>query len=181
MSILITGFKPFGGAETNPTELLANHYKGQTLPVVRGLAFETLLEAFERVNPTAILMLGQASCTDHIRLERIAINLDDYPIPDNAGNQPKEEKIIIDAPDAYFSTLPLRTIFDELQKHGIPVELSLSAGSYLCNHLFFQVMHFVKGLKRNIPSGFIHVPPMMERKTMIQAIDIAIQNINQII
>jgi pyroglutamyl-peptidase len=177
MSTLISGFQPFDGAIINPSEIVSAHFGGISLPVVRQKAFDALLEAFHRLNPDAILMLGQAGGTDHIRLERIAVNLDDYSIPDNEGNQPKEEKVILDAPDAYFSTLPLRRIFDQLTFCKIPVQFSLSAGTYICNHLFFQVMHFLHRQKINIPAGFIHLPPTMEPTTMIQTIDWVIHSL----
>lgn len=107
-----------------------------------------------------------------IRLERIAINLDDYAIPDNEGNQPREEKIVQNAPDAYFSTLPLRNYYEKLCDAKIPVHYSLSAGSYLCNHLFFQVMHYLHQQNRTIPAGFIHIPETMDLSTLITAFEI---------
>jgi pyroglutamyl-peptidase len=172
MSILVTGFQPFGDFSVNPSEELARHFGGISLPVIRTKAFDTFKEAYLTRYPEAVLMIGIAGGSYKIRLERITINLDDYSIPDNAGNQPIDEKIVTSAPDAYFSTLPLRKIVEELDAHKIPVQLSLSAGSYLCNHLFFQVMHYLSQQKRKIPAGFIHIPDTMEKEILHHAFDI---------
>lgn len=161
MSILVTGFQPFGGFEVNPSEQIAHFFGGISLPVVRYKSFQVLMEAYQDLQPDAIIMIGLAGCSEMIRLERIAINLDDYQIPDNEGNQPKEERIISNAPDGYFSTLPLKKIYDKLANQQIPVQFSLSAGSYICNHLFFQVMHYLTQNQIRIPAGFIHIPDQM--------------------
>ena len=174
MKTLLTGFQPFGGSLQNPSGLLAKHFGGIVLPVVRQKSFDILMESFEIIKPDAILMLGQAQGIEQINLERIAINLDDYSIPDNDGNQPKEEKIIKDAPDAYFSTLPLGLIHAKLTNHQIPNRYSLSAGTYICNHLFFQVMHFINSNQKNIPAGFIHIPVNMEWECMRKAVQLTL-------
>jgi pyroglutamyl-peptidase len=176
MSIVISGFQPFGNFAINLSEQVALHFGGISLPVVRYKSFDILKETIHVTNPLGVIMIGIAGGSDKIRLERIAINLDDYSIPDNEGNQPKEEKIIHNAPDAYFSTLPLRIYEEKLRQVDIPVQYSLSAGSYLCNHLFYQVMHYISEQKRNIPAGFIHIPETFDLRSLITAFDIIIQN-----
>jgi pyroglutamyl-peptidase len=161
VSVLITGFQPFGEVLSNPSEQIAEFFGGITLPVVQNKAFEIVKHRVQQINPTAILMTGLGRGSEKLQLERIAINLDDYPIPDNEGNQPREQKIILTGPAAYFSTLPIQVIHQALSAQSIPVQFSLSAGSYLCNHLFFQVMHFLSENQMTIPAGFIHIPDKM--------------------
>jgi pyroglutamyl-peptidase len=179
MSILVTGFQPFGDFSTNLSEQVARLFDGISLPVVRTKSFDVFRDMFLILNPEAVIMVGIAGGSDKIRLERIAINLDDYPIVDNEGNQPIDQKIIKDAPDAYFSTLPLRKIFENLNAHQIPVQFSLSAGSYLCNHLFFQVMHFLALQNNKVPAGFIHIPPTMEIEILKNAFEIVSSEIRK--
>ena len=172
MKILLTGFQPFGEDKFNPTESLALHFGGFSLPVVQKKCFTRWKELYENSLPDAIVMLGQAGGSSEIRLERIAINLDDYSIPDNEGNLAKEEMIIPSAPAGYFSTLPLSQIYRILKAEDIPVQYSLSAGTYICNHLFFQVMHYLTQSEKKIPAGFIHVPPSMEFKILSRMIEL---------
>lgn len=171
MSQLITGFEPFGGMSYNPSEEVAKHFRGFSLPVVRYKSFELVKEVILKKKPTVILMTGLAKESEAIRLERIAINLDDYSIPDNEGNFPREEKIIPDGPAAYFSSLPIRELYQSLHEQSIPVQVSLSAGSFLCNHLFYQVMHFLSQKQWNIPAGFIHLPDNMPKDILIRAFE----------
>ena len=179
MKILVTGFHPFGDDSVNPSELVAKNFGGFSLPVVRGKCFESFKVVFQKINPSAILMLGQASGSQEIRLERIAINLDDFRIPDNEGNQPKEETILPNGPAGYFSTLPLSKIYRILNKKQIPVQYSLSAGTYVCNHLFYRVMNFLTNENRVIPAGFIHIPPDWEITELIKAIKEVVQVIRR--
>jgi pyroglutamyl-peptidase len=178
MPILVTGFQPFGDFLANRSEQVAQIFGGISLPVVRTKSFDVFRERFQSLSPEAVIMIGIAGGSDKIRLERIAINLDDYSIPDNDGNQPIDQRIIPDAPDAYFSTLPLRKIFEALTDQQIPVQLSLSAGSYICNHLFFQVMHFLAHQNDKIPAGFIHIPDIMDLEILKKAFEIVIAQIS---
>lgn len=175
MKILVTGFHPFGDDKVNPSELVAFHFGGLSLPVVRGKCFESFREEYQKIKPNAIIMLGQANGTQEIRLERIAINWDDFRIPDNEGNQPKEEIILPYGPGGYFSTLPISEIFRKLSEKQIPVQCSLSAGTYVCNHLFYRVMHFLSLENQGIPAGFIHIPPDWEMTILIKAIKEVVQ------
>ena len=133
-------------------------------------------------------MLGEAGARFRIMPERVAINVDDFRIPDNAGNQPKGEPIVEGGPVGYFSTLPVRAITDRLLKAHIPAAISNTAGVYLCNRLFYSVMHFIATEKLPITAGFIHVPymheqalgrypdvPSLSRETIVEAVRLAIE------
>lgn len=198
MTILITGFEPFNGSPINPSERVVNLLSkerfpditliGVILPVDGRLGPHALQTALYQHQPDAVISLGEASGNSQIALERIAINLADYRIPDNQGNQRVDEPIIPSAPTAYFSTLPLRQILGELHQSGIPSDISLSAGAYLCNQVFFTLMHTLSENRRSIPAGFIHLPslpeqvvlrdrpgPSMSLHTSLQAIKIAVE------
>ena len=109
-----------------------------------------------------MLCLGLAVGRSEITPERIAINLDDARIPDNAGNQPKEQKIIADGADGYFSTLPIEQMVASMKAAGIPASISLSAGTFVCNHIFYVLQDYLKDSP--IKSGFMHVPLMDEQR-----------------
>jgi pyroglutamyl-peptidase len=189
MKILLTGFEPFGKVTDNPSQRVVEHFaaKGQAnlitavLPV-EYLAASAILEDFlESYQPDAVLMLGVAQMRDSINLERIAININDAKIADNAGNLKSGQAIIEDAPAAYWSTLPLEAMYEAIQKTGIAVNYSNHAGAYLCNHVFFYARHHLETAGRgHIPCGFIHLPdmgeeaPKMPLSTIIQAIELAL-------
>jgi pyroglutamyl-peptidase len=128
--------------------------------VVWKSAPESLLKEIEKWNPRVVLAFGQAKRRG-ISLETRAQNLDDFRIPDNAGQQVLAQKIIISAPENLSSTLPLEEIFESLRKEQIPAELSQSAGSFVCNHLFFHLQHALA--KKKVLSGFIHLPILPEQ------------------
>jgi pyroglutamyl-peptidase len=162
------------------------------LPVDFKLGPTVLLNAVKVSEPEAIFCLGLASRRAVISIERVAINLLDFRIPDNAGNQVEDQPIELNGPAAYFTTLPVRKIFSVLKENGIPAELSLSAGTYLCNQVMFTLLHYLKEQDLKIPAGFIHLPalpeqaaqmkgsvPSMSLETMIRGIRLAIQVIAQ--
>ncbi|MCX7808485.1 MAG: pyroglutamyl-peptidase I, partial [Deltaproteobacteria bacterium] len=120
-------------------------------------------EAIEAIRPLAVIATGQAGGSDSIEIERVAINWIDAKIPDELGQQPIDCPVIPGAPAAYFSTLPLRSIFEHLTKAGIPARLSMSAGTFVCNSLFYHLMHRVHSLSLPILAGFIHVPFVEEQ------------------
>lgn len=169
--VLITGFEPFGDDTLNPSLALINAKQqlqltgveviGCVLPVIRYQAAETAIKAIEIHQPDLVLMFGQASGRAAITPERVAINLDDYRIADNAGHQPIDEPIIPHGPAAYFTTLPVKAMVEDLQQAGIAAELSHSAGTFVCNHLFYAVQHYLA--QHDIPSGFIHIPASPEQ------------------
>ena len=174
MKILITGFDPFGGEIINPSyeavKLLLDVVSGAEIikaeiPTVCGKALEVVKSKIEECNPDAVICVGQAGGANAVRIERIAINLDDYRIPDNEGNQPIDEPIYADGPNAYFSTLPIKAIRDAIIEKGIAAEVSNSAGLFVCNHVFYSIRHLceTRFRERNIISGFIHVPFIPEQ------------------
>ncbi|EIV1851666.1 pyroglutamyl-peptidase I [Vibrio vulnificus] len=169
--ILVTGFEPFGGESLNPSlelvKVLTQKERtnieiiGCQVPVVRHQSISTVIEAIEQHEPELVFMIGQAAGRTAITPERVAINLDDYRIEDNAGHQPVDEPIIATGPAAYFSTLPVKAITHALQQAGIPCQLSHSAGTFVCNHLFYGIQHYLQA--RPIRSGFIHIPLLPEQ------------------
>ncbi|WP_306331267.1 pyroglutamyl-peptidase I [Vibrio injensis] len=169
--VLITGFEPFGEDSLNPSQALLNAKEqlhvtgveviGCVLPVVRYQAAEVAINAINTHQPDLVLMFGQASGRGVITPERVAINLDDYRIADNSGHQPIDEPIIADEPAAYFTTLPVKTMVEDLQQAGIAAEVSHSAGTFVCNHLFYSIQHYLA--QHDIPSGFIHIPALPEQ------------------
>lgn len=189
MNILLSGFEPFQQDTSNPSWEIAHALDGWQiaehvvhaikLPVVFGESAKQLFEAIEYYQPSVVICLGLAANRTCISLERIAINLDDAPIPDNAGDQPIDEPIISTAPIAYFSTLALKNIFQALKHQDIPVEISNSAGTYVCNHIFYQLMHFLAKSQRTVHAGFIHVPSFdnMNLDKQISAIRLVLHSV----
>jgi len=165
--ILVTGFEAFDKSALNPSAEIVKALKGDDLvtailPVVFGQACSKLKELIELHKPTAVLCLGLAVGRSEITPERIAINLDDARIADNAGNQPLEQKIMADGPDGHFSTLPIEKMVTSMKAAGIPASISLSAGTFVCNHIFYVLQDYLK--ESNIPSGFMHVPLLDEQR-----------------
>ncbi len=173
MNLLLTGFEPFGGQAINSSEQAARalgeaNLAGITvrvaiLPVDRTRGPATLLHALDAALPDAVVCLGEAARRTALSIERIAINLLDFRIPDNAGRQCVDEPIVPDGPAAYFTTLPARAMRDAARAAGVPAELSLSAGAFLCNQVFYTLMHELSRRGANIPAGFIHLPQLPEQ------------------
>jgi len=165
--ILVTGFEAFDKSALNPSAEIVKALNGEDLvtailPVVFGQASSKLKELIQLHKPTALLCLGLAVGRSEITPERIAINLDDARIADNAGNQPLEQRIMADGPDGHFSTLPIEKMVTSMKAAGIPASISLSAGTFVCNHIFYVMQDYLK--ESNIPSGFMHVPLMDEQR-----------------
>ncbi|MCK5670069.1 pyroglutamyl-peptidase I, partial [Candidatus Bathyarchaeota archaeon] len=166
-TILLTGFEPFGGSKINPsieacTPLDGREYNGYRIKVVEiPLRFHevrpSLLKAIKKTGPSAVICTGQAG-SSMIRLERVAINVADARIAYNCGKQPMDEPIVEDGPVAYFSTLPLRKMLAAIEEAKVPVSISNSAGTFGCNHIFYDLMHYIEENELEIPGGFIHVP-----------------------
>ena len=127
------------------------------LPCVFGDSARVLAEALERFRPELVLCAGQAGGRARISLERVAINCDDARIPDNAGNQPVDEPVVQGGPAAYFTSLPVKAALAALTAEQIPAEVSQSAGTYVCNHVFYALMHALR-LRPGTRGGFVHVP-----------------------
>lgn len=165
--ILITGFAPFGGESMNPSWEVARSLHGRRvaghrieareLPTEFAGSLRGLKRALREVRPTIVLGVGQAGGRDRLSIERVAINLNDARIPDNAHAQPVDEPVIAGGPAAYFSTLPIKAMLAALVAQGIPAEISNSAGTYVCNHVAYAMAHLTAG-RRQVRSGFIHIP-----------------------
>lgn len=167
MKIIMTGFDPFGGETVNPAweavkllpDVVGNaELVKLELPTVFGRAGEKLLAAVERYHPVAVIAVGQAGGAREIAVERIAVNLRDARIPDNAGAQPVDVPVCPEGPAAYFTTLPAKMILSRLQEEKIPAKLSNSAGTFVCNDLLYTLLHGLSERGIKIPAGFIHVP-----------------------
>ena len=161
--ILLTGFEPFGTATANPSGEIVKRISDDNivtaiLPVAYTQSAQQLLALIAQHNPDVVICLGQAEGRTSITPEKVAINLDDARLPDNEGVVRNDVKILADGPDAYFSTLPLNEIVDAIKAQGIPAAISLSAGAFLCNHVFYIAQNMLAGT--NVRSGFIHVPLM---------------------
>ena len=165
--ILVTGFEAFDKSAINPSAEIVKALKGDDLvtailPVVFGQASAQLRELIDLHKPSAVLCLGLAVGRSEITPERIAINLENARIADNAGNQPLEQRIMADGPDGHFSTLPLEKMVTSMKAAGIPASISLSAGTFVCNHIFYVLQDYLKDSL--IKSGFMHVPLMDEQR-----------------
>lgn len=170
-NLLVTGFDPFGGESINPSWELARSLNGEAvagarivavqLPCVFGEALSRLDEALARVRPALVLAIGQAGGRCDLSLERVAINVDDARIPDNAGAQPVDEPVVRQGPAAYFSTLPIKAVVAGLRAAGYPASVSQTAGTFVCNHVFYGLQHRLDGL--GVRSGFMHIPYLPEQ------------------
>jgi len=175
--ILVTGFGPFGSDPVNPAleavrllegRVVAGHLLvTRELPVVRGACIEALARHILEVDPVLVLAVGQAGGRMEINPERVAINVDDYRIPDNGGNQPTHDPVVPGGPVGYWSTLPVKAIVAALKAQGIPAGVSNSAGTFICNHLFYGLMHLLAGEGGKRRGGFIHVPYLPEQAARV--------------
>ena len=167
MKILITGFDPFGGENINPaleavkilpSNILGSEVIKHEIPTVFRKSLLCIEEAIIKYNPDVVLSIGQASGRFAIMPERVAINLDDARIPDNEKNQPIDEKIYENGENAYFSNLPIKAMVEEMKNDNIPAAVSNTAGTFVCNHVMYGVLHLINTKYKNIRGGFIHVP-----------------------
>lgn len=194
-NVLITGFEPFDGEFVNPSwevvkqlndrELAGAHIVARQLPCVFGEALTVLAAAIDEWQPAMVLCIGQAGGRTDITLERVAINIDDARIPDNKGYQPIDEPIVADGPAAYFSTLPIKTVVEAIRAAGIPASVSQTAGTYVCNHVMYGLLHYLRGWPA-VKGGFMHIPylpeqaiahpgaPSMAAQTVLIAVELAI-------
>jgi len=171
-SILLTGFEPFGGEAINPSWQVAQALHGETLagarvqslclPCAFGDALDALGAALARQRPVIVLALGQAGRRSDFSVERIAINVDDARIPCNAGRRPIDEPVVPGGPAAYFATLPIKAIVAALRGAGLPASVSQSAGTYVCNHVFYGLMHALRR-RSGVRAGFMHLPLLPEQ------------------
>lgn len=196
--LLLTAFEPFNGETINPSLEIAlaiekikfpnAELEALKLPVSRFEAVEIALRNLREKKPDVVIMLGEAGGRYRVTPERVAINVDDYRIPDNSGFQPTGEPIVEDGPVGYFSGLPIYEIVKQLTQAHIPSAISNSAGTYLCNRLFYGVMDFIARENLRTKAGFIHLPylheqtankradvPSMSRETLVNAVKVAIE------
>ncbi|MBL1096822.1 pyroglutamyl-peptidase I [Streptomyces coffeae] len=166
--VLLTGFEPFGGEEVNPSWeavslVAAAPPPGLDLITARlscvfGTALEELAAAVEAADPDLVLCVGQAGGRSRITVERVAINVDDARIPDNAGQQPIDEPVVAGGPAAYFAPLPVKACVAAVRAAGIPAALSQTAGTFVCNHVFYGLAHLIATRRPAMRGGFVHLP-----------------------
>ncbi len=198
MKILVTGFDPFGGEPINPAiesvKKLPDNIAGAEIikleiPTVRGKSLEKIEKAIQEHNPDIILSVGQAGGRFDITVERVGINMDDFRIPDNEGNQVIDEPVFSDGDNAYFVKLPVKAMVQNIQKNKIPASVSYTAGTFVCNHVLYGVLYLVEKKYKGKKSGFIHIPflpeqvvdkrnmPSMELNTIVTGLTAAIEAI----
>ena len=172
MKVLVTGFDSFGGEKLNPaleavkslpSEIQGAEVRWIEIPTVFYKSAEILEEEMRRYQPDIVLCIGQAGGRKGLTPERVAINQDDARIPDNEGNQPIDLPIRQDGASAYFSTLPIKAMVQEIKKQGLPASVSNTAGTFVCNHLMYQALYLVEKEFPNMKAGFMHVPYMAEQ------------------
>ena len=193
---LLTGFDAFGAASLNASWLAVQALDGELLedhqlvvaqlPTVFGSSLQVLGRLLQLHKPALVICVGQAGGRNALSLERIAINLQDAPLADNAGEQPLDAAVVADGPAAYFSTLPIKAMLQALQQAGIAAEVSQTAGTFVCNHVFYGLMHALAKQrttqqKKRLRGGFIHVPylpeqglPCMPLKEMVRGLRLAV-------
>lgn len=192
--VLVTGFEPFGGEELNPSAEIVRHLNGReiagapvtgaVLPCVFGRAASELKRLLGDVDPAVVIAIGQAGGRAEITPERVAINVDDARIPDNAGAQPVDRPVVRGGPAAYWTTLPIKAIVTALRARGVPAAVSQTAGTFVCNHVFYAMMHALRA-RRSVRAGFVHVPwlpeqakhgtPSLPLAKMVEAVAVAVE------
>ena len=193
-TVLLTGFEPFGGAVVNPSWLAVQALHGRRiaghrvvtarLPTAFGAAPQRLQDLLQAHQPALTICVGQAGGRAALSLERVAINLNDARIQDNAGAQPIDTPVVPGGPAAYFTTLPIKAILVALQKKGLAVEVSQTAGTFVCNQVFYSLMHALatQPALAGTRGGFVHVPwlpeqgsPAMALQGMVDGLHLAIR------
>jgi len=191
-TILVTGFEPFGGHADNPSWEAARAVDGERvgparlvarrLPCVIAEVGPALAAAIDETAPSLVLCLGLAAGRTDISIERVAINVVDARIPDNAGQQPIDEPVIEGGPVAYFSSLPIKALVKALREAGLPASVSQTAGTYACNAVFYHLLHHLARRHSGARGGFIHLPclprmaaatpglPSLSLETMVAAV-----------
>lgn len=195
ITVLLTGFEPFNNASVNPAweavrsldgwseEGFVVH--GRQLPCVFGEANQVLRAAIDELQPAVVIAVGQAGGRADLSVERVAINVDDAPIMDNSRQQLVDTPVVEGGPAAYFATLPIKAIVRAMREAGLPASVSQTAGTFVCNHVFYGLMHYVEG--KDIRAGFIHIPylprqaaafpgaPSMALEDMMEGLRVAVR------
>lgn len=198
MKILVTGFDPFGEEKINPAiesvKRLPDFIDGHEIIKleINTVAFKSLnqiKDAIIKHQPDVVLSVGQAGGRFDITVEKVAINLDDFRIKDNEGNQFIDREIFKDGETAYFSNLPVKAMVEKIKAENIPASISYSAGTFICNHVMYGVLHYGATEFKGLKSGFIHIPflpqqvvdkrnmPSMDLDTLVKGLTAAIQAI----
>ena len=195
MKVLVTGFEPFGDDKINPSWLAVSRLKRKLgtmavhtaqLPTSYARSAIVLRGAIVETRPDIVLCVGQAGGRTELSLERIAINVQDARIRDNDGKQPIDKPVVANGPAAHFTTLPIKACASAIRKAGIPVSISNTAGTFVCNHIFYSLMDFAQRHELPMRGGFLHVPyapeqaaalggvPSMPIESIVQAIEIVL-------
>lgn len=173
-SVLVTGFEPFAHEGVNASWLaaqrLAEQWPGaglaiERLPVVFAESGPALRAAVLRHRPDVVVCVGEAGGRTRVTPELVAVNWDDARIPDNAGDCPRERRILATGPDAYLSGLPVYDAVERMRAQGIPAAVSTTAGTYVCNHVFYLVRDLAARSDRRLITGFVHVPHAPQQVT----------------
>lgn len=171
-SVLVTGFQPFGGDPDNPSAEVATALDGRTvrghlchgrvLPVATREVADLLIALIDGLRPAVVVLLGVAVGRPAVAIERVAVNVLDFPLPDRDGAQPAGGAVVPGGPDAYFSTLPVKAVLQGWRAAGIPGYLSNSAGTYLCNQVFYLAAHHAANLPvgLGVRTGLVHLPAL---------------------
>ena len=179
MAILVTGFEPFGGVPENPSQAIVEALKqrpaaerraeivAEILPCEFRAAGERLVSLIRELRPDAVVSIGLAAGAAAIRLERVALNLNDAARPDNGGDLATGRLIDPDGPIGYWSTLPIEAMLAALKAREIPSSITNHAGAYVCNHVMYTARHEIERSGLDIPSGFVHVPLMTEQEAVV--------------
>lgn len=196
MKALITGFDAFGGERVNPSleamrrlpaQIGAVVLATQRLPAAFGSSLPLLFAAIERENPDIVLCVGEAGSRLELSPERVAINVQDARILDNDGDRPIDVPVVAGGPAAYFSTLPIKAAVQAMRAAGLPAAVSNSAGTFVCNHVFYGLMHYAATRGARFRGGFMHVPflpeqaanhprsPSMSVATIVRGIEIFVE------
>lgn len=166
--VLITGFEPFGGEKVNPSELVARSLEGRiiagrslavrVLPVETRNIAERLQRAVTEESPDIVICMGQASGRTAMAMERVAVNVLDFSLPDNVGVMRKNDSITRGGPDARLSPMPFAEIVAAWTDNGIPGYVSNSAGTYICNQALYEILGIAETVSPPIVAGFVHLP-----------------------
>jgi pyroglutamyl-peptidase len=172
MKALVTGFDPFGGDEINPSALAVGRLRKSIgglvvhtaeLPTSYARSAGVLRDAVERMKPDIVLCVGQAGGRTELCLERVAINVQDARIRDNDGKQPIDKPVVADGPAAHFATLPIKACVAAMRKAGLPAAVSNTAGTFVCNHIFYALMDMAASHPIPMRGGFLHIPYVPEQ------------------
>lgn len=197
MKILVTAFEPFGGEKINPAQEAVRQMRAPegaelvklAVPTAFRTCVETVRAAMRREAPDAVLCVGQAGGRSGLTVERVAVNMDDAAIPDNEGERPVDVPVVAGGPAAYFATLPVKEIVAAIREGGLPAAVSNTAGTFVCNHLMYGMLH---GAACEFPStrgGFLHVPflpgqaasradtPSMSLADIVRGLEIAVRTV----